>query len=1117
MNLFLIFINFLPFKGRWPEARGVALSLYLALFIPSFSQDSVFYSGKTLSNVDYHHGQLPLAKGVHNIQVFRANRENPQMAEGYGWTYNHAPMLTYWNQTFFLEYLSDSVGEHIPPSQSLLTTSNDGYSWSVPMVVFPPYKIPDGTTKEGVNGVAKDLYAIMHQRMGFYTSKDNRLFVLGYYGICLNKKDSPNDGKGIGRVIREIYLNGKFGPIYFIRFNKNWNDKNTSYPFFTRNKDKGFVKACNEILSDPLLLQQWNEESDRDDPLIPQKKEYKAFSYYYLNDGRVVGLWKHALFSISDNGGKSWDNVRRAPGFINSNAKIWGQKTTDGKFVTVYNPSELRWPLALSVSSDGLEYTNLLLVNGEISTMRYGGNYKSYGPQYVRGIEGNSNPPDSALWLTYSMNKEDIWVSKIPVPIEDKETKDFSEIFEYLPQGKELENWNIFSPLWCPVRIEKINNEKCLVLRDKDPFDYAKAERLFPESSKLSAEFTVSAGQNNHGNLQIEFQDKYGTPAVRLVLDSDSLIKVKAGYRMSSITAYEPDKEYNIKVELNADSRSYNIFINGEKKTRIYFAPVQTFERVMFRTGEVRRFPDADTPTDQNFDEKDGGVPVEEAFFYIKSLKVETGQKRNLVLQPENFKHYVDYFNRMEDENIIQAIPNSESWEWMKQNIPLFECPQDNFEEMFYYRWWTLRKHIKETPQGFAFTEFLVQRSYSDKYNLIACAIAHHINEARWLHDDKYLNDYIHLWYRGYDGNPMKKLHSFSNYTPFALLERYKVNADGEFLTDMLPDLEKDYKEWELQRRLPSGLFWQEDVKDGMEESISGGRKIQNARPTINSYMFSNAKAISEIALMGGKNDLSKLYSAKADTMKMLVQKRLWNSDSSFFETLKITGEFAQVREAIGYIPWMVNLPDDNPSFYKAWEQITTSKGFLAPFGLTTAERRHPEFRQNGCCKCEWDGAVWPFATSQTLTALGNLLNNYNQNIVNDSVYFRHLELYVESQYYRGRPYIGEYLDETTGYWLKGDQERSRYYNHSTFNDLIITGLVGLRPRADEVIEINPLLPEGKWDWFCLDNVKYHNKILTIIWDKTGKKYNNEKGFTLYINGEKVANNSKLEKLLFNP
>ena len=95
-----------------------------------------------------------------------------------------------------------------------------------------------------------------------------------------------------------------------------------------------------------------------------------------------------------------------------------------------------------------------------------------------------------------------------------------------------------------------------------------------------------------------------------------------------------------------------------------------------------------------------------------------------------------------------------------------------------------------------------------------------------------------------------------------------------------------------------------------------------------------------------------------------------------------------------------------------------------------------------------------------------------------------------------------------------GDKERSRYYNHSTFNDLIITGLVGLRPRADEKIEVNPLIPQEKWDWFCLDNVLYHGNIITILWDKTGEKYHKGKGFRIFKNGKQIAVSEKLEKLV---
>jgi hypothetical protein len=483
------------------------------------------------------------------------------------------------------------------------------------------------------------------------------------------------------------------------------------------------------------------------------------------------------------------------------------------------------------------------------------------------------------------------------------------------------------------------------------------------------------------------------------------------------------------------------------------------------------------------------------------------------ILKAEDFKHYVEYFNRMEDEPIVQAIPNAESWEWMQSNIPLFSCPQDNFEEMWYFRWWSLRKGIRETPVGYVINEFLVERSYADKYNLIACALGHHVYETRWLHDSKFLDQYLHVWYRGNDGAPMKKLRNFSSWTAYAVYNRYLADGDKEFMLDMLPDLEQDYKNWESDHRLPDGMYWQADVQDGMEESVSGGRRIKNARPTINSYMYGNALALSKMFSLSGDNQKSTLYAAKADTLKDLVQNNLWHPERKFFETRWVNGQLAQAREAIGYIPWYFNLPEQGKNYEEAWLQVKDPEGFLAPYGLTTAERRHPEFRTRGVGKCEWDGAVWPFASSQTMTAMANVLNNYEQNYVDKATYYELMNLYVESQYHRGRPYIGEYLDEVTGYWLKGDQLRSRYYNHSTFADLIITGLMGLRPGEDDILEINPLIPDEQWNWFCLDNLMYHGKNIAIVWDSTGKKFKKGQGLLIFCNGKKVAQAASLGKI----
>jgi len=609
------------------KSSSFILSVLALLFqFAVIGQDTVRYTGSVLSNVDYHHGQLTPAVGVHNMQVFRANREHPEWAGGLNWTYNHQPMLAYWNQTFYLHFLSDPIGEHIPPGATYLLTSKDGYHWSKPVTLFPEYKVPDGFTKEGVSGVAKNLYAVMHQRIGFYVSRNNKLLALGYYGIALNAKDDPNDGNGIGRVVREIKADGSFGAIYFIRYNHSFNEKNTNYPFYKRSRDKAFVTACDELLSQPLQMQQWVEEADRNDPLIPLKKEYKAFNYYHLPDGRVVGLWKFALTSISKDDGRTWQYTpTRAPGFVNANAKIWGQKTTDGKYATVYNPSEFRWPLAVSMSSDGLNYKNLLLVNGEITSMRYGGNYKSYGPQYVRGIqEMNGRPPDGNMWVTYSMNKEDIWVAKIPIPVKEFVDRDVNEDFSKLKDGEELNEWNLYSPLWAPVSIEKQNGQKVLTLKDFDPFDYAKAERVVPLSEKLRIEFNVTPQQISNGRLDIEVQDGRNKPCIRISFDSTGNILTKAGYRDKSLTKYEAGKEYDFVIELNTQSRFYSVSINGSKPgNNIMFAPIHKVHHVTFRTGGVRRFPNADTPTDQTYDLPRAGEKDQEAVYRIQYFKTK--------------------------------------------------------------------------------------------------------------------------------------------------------------------------------------------------------------------------------------------------------------------------------------------------------------------------------------------------------------------------------------------------------------------------------------------------------------------------------------------------------------
>lgn len=496
------------------------------------------------------------------------------------------------------------------------------------------------------------------------------------------------------------------------------------------------------------------------------------------------------------------------------------------------------------------------------------------------------------------------------------------------------------------------------------------------------------------------------------------------------------------------------------------------------------------------------------------------------VLKPDAFAHHVKHFITMESETVVNHIPNSSSWTWLEKNIPLFECPDRDVEEIYYFRWWSFRKHIKQTPKGFVITEFLPPVSHAGEFNTISCATGLHLAEGRWLRDDCYLNDYTKFWLRCDNGKPAKKFHNFSSWFAAAVWDRYLVNGDKKFLVKLLPDLVADYRVWETERQLTNGLFWQFDVRDGMEESISGSRTTKNIRPTINSYMFANARAIAEIAILANKPKLAAEFTSKAAEIKHLTQQHLWDTNAQFFKVLiattnpssaSVTYTISSVREAIGYVPWMFNLPSPQPAHAAAFAQLTNPQGFSAPFGLTTAEQRHPEFRHHGVGACEWDGALWPFATSQTLYSLANYLRAQTDiprpSTLTPRTYLDAFLTYTRSQYANGLPFIGEYQDEVTGDWINGKNDRSRYYNHSTYADLLITGVIGLIPRADDIVEISPLLPTDTWDWFCVDGVKYHGRMLTVIWDKDGSRYGRGAGLRVFADSKPVASSEKLEHI----
>jgi hypothetical protein len=168
--------------------------------------------------------------------------------------------------------------------------------------------------------------------------------------------------------------------------------------------------------------------------------------------------------------------------------------------------------------------------------------------------------------------------------------------------------------------------------------------------------------------------------------------------------------------------------------------------------------------------------------------------------------------------------------------------------------------------------------------------------------------------------------------------------------------------------------------------------------------------------------------------------------------------------------------------------------------------RRHPKYfcdrkrpgGGGGCCN--WSGPMWPFETAKAISAAINVLNDYpTVTTVDRDKLWLMLWQYAASHtplWKVVNTTNGEFCDlsdphsdlkkwllpGTKNYWIAESgcadtndmghpawtdvAEEGYEYNHSTMNDLILSGLVGLRPGADGLLTVNPLVPPQALGWW---------------------------------------------------
>lgn len=488
------------------------------------------------------------------------------------------------------------------------------------------------------------------------------------------------------------------------------------------------------------------------------------------------------------------------------------------------------------------------------------------------------------------------------------------------------------------------------------------------------------------------------------------------------------------------------------------------------------------------------------------------------------------------NKSSVSAAHFGNDSKWYIQNIPFFECSDQKITDIYYYRWKLYKSHIRDIgKEGYIITEFLNPMGWDLKpYNSLNDATGFHIDEGRWLKDTKYVSSYINYMYQ-HGGNDRH----FSEAIADAAYTYYLVNNDRKFIVSQLSSMMNIYKAWMDHFDQSKGLYYIEPLLDATEYTISSIDATEGKdgftggdafRPTINSYMYADALAIKNIALLKNDTVTAKLFADYAADIKNRVQKSLWNDTLKHFtDRYKVNNsfvtywDFIRGRELAGYVPWTYNLPDDNAVYSSAWQHLLLPEDKLSgKYGLRTTEPSYEYYmkqyrydKATGLRECQWNGPSWPYQTTQVLLGMANLINNYHEHPVSINDYYRVLKQYTMQHFMPGGEMnIVEDYDPDKGGPVVNLPQRSEHYNHSEYNDLIITGLCGLRPAAGDSLVINPLVSPDSISYFCLQDVSYHGHNITILYDQTGKKYKQGAGLSIDMDGRRIISNSVLKKII---
>lgn len=356
---------------------------------------------------------------LENMETHTLYTGNPESG-----TYSHHSHITYFDDVLLATWDNQVKDENGSGQQGLYRKSFDrGRTWTPVEPLFP--------SQDRRVAISEAYIGTRHMTSNGFIVIEGTLFALTLVSEWTGPSIEEKRRKHIGHLCRALDPRGELGGLF-------WLSESAPLPVdgFPSYKpgDPELVKKIREHVKLPGKELQLDFSEIR--PISDDEHRLsEPVPSYAIADGSWVRLFRdmghrdartqkekegsksrRLYASISNDNGVSW-SVPERTGFPDACARSNAGKLPDGQVYIInnlipMNPGGLggRSMLTISLSDDGLNFDRVAIIRFISPPIRHEGLEKTIGYQYPHSVVDGDD-----LWVLYSVNKEDVQVTRIPL------------------------------------------------------------------------------------------------------------------------------------------------------------------------------------------------------------------------------------------------------------------------------------------------------------------------------------------------------------------------------------------------------------------------------------------------------------------------------------------------------------------------------------------------------------------------------------------------------------------------------------------------------------------------------------------------------------------------------